>query len=190
MYESFLNGVQQISPLNMNSTVVLFKALGRPSQATEMIQRYIASHAGNREFFNADAFTFFGDVPDPEVVLAFRHEYAKLKDKRTPAAILQSMASINGWNPDDIAALSSLCVEDYYRVFKNSRGDDLRKIINACLQFDRIQNATPDMKEVSGRAREALRRIGQESAINARRVKAYGVEAEGQRTKVRHSAAS
>jgi hypothetical protein len=45
-------------------------------------------------------------------------------------------------------------------MFNSSKGQDLRKIINACLQFDRIANAT--------------KQIGQESAINARRVKAGG----------------
>jgi hypothetical protein len=37
-------------------------------------------------------------------------------------------------------------------------------------------NATEPMKEISKRAKDALRRIGGESKINARRVKRYGVE--------------
>jgi hypothetical protein len=49
--------------------------------------------------------------------------------------------------------------------------------LDACLQFDRIANATIPMKEISKRAKQALKRIGQESAINALRVKKYGVDA-------------
>ena len=84
------------------------------------------------------------------------------------------MAKTNGWGPDDITFLSALPIEDYYQIFKNSKGSELRSIINACLQFDRIGNATPDMTEISKRAKDALRRIGKESAINARRVASYG----------------
>src|SRR5271165_4360288 len=86
------------------------------------------------------------------------------------------MADMNGWSPEDIAILSSLPVDGYYQVFKNTDGHDLQRILSSCLQFDTIGNASADMKEISGRAKEALQRIGQESLINARRVKRYGVE--------------
>jgi len=83
---------------------------------------------------------------------------------------------MKGWNPEDIAILSSLPVDGYYRLLKNTEGNDLRRILSSCLQFDSIGNASADMKEISRRAKEALKRIGQESLINARRVKRYGVE--------------
>jgi hypothetical protein len=43
-------------------------------------------------------------------------------------------------------------------------------------QFDSITNATGPMKEISKRAKDGLKRIGQESAMNARRVRRYGIE--------------
>jgi hypothetical protein len=43
------------------------------------------------------------------------------------------------------------------------------------LQFDRISNASSEMREVSKRAKEALKLIGAESPINARRVARFGV---------------
>jgi hypothetical protein len=88
------------------------------------------------------------------------------------------MAHSNGWNPEDITTLCTLPVDEYYQIFKGHRGNDLRKIIKVCLQFDVIGNASPDMKEISKRAKEALKRVGQESAINAQRVKIYGVAIE------------
>ena len=71
---------------------------------------------------------------------------------------------------------SEMLGASYYQVFKNTDGHDLQRILSSCLQFDTIGNASADMKEISGRAKEALKRIGQESLINARRVKRYGVE--------------
>ena len=87
-----------------------------------------------------------------------------------------SIANTNSWNPEDIACLSELSVDDYCKMFKGSKGKELRKLINACLQFGRFGNATSEMKEISMRAREALIRIAKESPINARRVKPYGVD--------------
>ena len=74
--------------------------------------------------------------------------------------------------------LSALPVDEYYRIFKSHKGDDLRKIINVCLQFDRIGSVSAAMQEISRRAKEALRRIGGESAINASRVRHYGINIE------------
>jgi hypothetical protein len=97
-------------------------------------------------------------------------------DGRTPATILRFMAETNSWNPEDIKTLSTTPAGDYYEIFKGSTGQELRRAIDVCLQFDRIVNATEEMKEIPELAKEALKRIGQESEINARRVRRYGVD--------------
>jgi hypothetical protein len=86
------------------------------------------------------------------------------------------MATTSSWSPEDITFLSTLPIDDYYDMLKSSKGLDLRRIISACLQFDRVMNAPPDMTEISKRAKDALKLVGQESKINARRVRSYGVE--------------
>jgi hypothetical protein len=176
MYDSFFRAVQYITPLNMNSTVALFKVLGRAGQAAEMIAHYVESRGEQREIFDLRNYPFAGEVSDADVIQAFDAKYATFKQTTAPSTILLRMADTNSWNPEDITALSSLSVDEYYEMLKVTRGRDLRKIISSCLQFDNIANATPDMKEISKRAKDALRRIGKESAINARRVKTYGVD--------------
>jgi hypothetical protein len=61
------------------------------------------------------------------------------------------MAETNGWSPEDVTTLSHTSVDRYYEIFKNTKP-----------------------------AKSALARIGKESAINARRVKKYGVEVEAE----------
>lgn len=174
IYRAFRKGVQRISPLNLNGTVALFKALGRPGQATEMINHYVASQSEDRRLFDLRHNLFAGEVTDPDVVLAFREKYATFKnEERSPRAILLSMAETNSWSPEDITTLSTLPEEDYYEILKKTKGLDVQRVIASCLQFNRIGNATPEMREISKRATDALRRIGQESPINARRVRSY-----------------
>lgn len=176
IFQSALEGAPRINPINLSATVGLFKELGRPQQAAEILKHYISVHGEDREIFDLQGYPFAGDVKDPDVVQAFNAKFATFKSTRDPTTILLSMANTNSWGPDDITFLSTLPTEDYYLTFKSSRGSDLRKIISACLQFDRIMNATPDMTEISKRAKDALERVGQESKINARRVRTYGVE--------------
>lgn len=175
MYQAFLKGAQHISPLNMNSTVALFKALGREPQAAEIINHYVQMHSAEQGIFDLQNYSFAGGVTDPDVVKAFNNKYASFSNVKSPRDILLAMAKMNGWNPEDITTLSTVPVNEYCKIFKQTHGKELRKVINACLQFDRIGNATAEMKEISQRAKDALKLIGEESPINARRVKAYGV---------------
>ena len=170
--------------MNLNGTVTLFKELGKPDWAPEIIKHYVDVRSNEPAIFDLkggpfEGYPIGGEVKDPDIVDAFAQKYATFdRQGAEPAAILLRMADMNGWNPKDIAILSSLPVDVYYRLFKNTDGRDLQRILGSCLQFDTIGNASADMKEISRRAREALKRIGQESPINARRVKRYGVEVE------------
>jgi hypothetical protein len=176
MYAAFMSSVEQISPLNMNSTVTLFKSLGRPEQAAEMIAHYVEKRSDESGLFDPQSYLMFGELTDPDVSKAFKDKHASVKHQLDATTVLWSIANTNSWNPEDVVCLSELSVDDYYKMFKGNKGKDLRKLINACLQFDRFGNATPEMKEVSKRAKDALIRIAKESPINARRVKPYGVE--------------
>jgi hypothetical protein len=104
------------------------------------------------------------------VVRTFEEKHATFPDSRRPLSILHSMARMNGWSPEEIGTLAVLAVDEYYKIFKELSGHDLHQILCACLQFDRIGNASAEMLEISRRAKEALQRIGNQSPINARRV--------------------
>jgi hypothetical protein len=81
----------------------------------------------------------------------------------------------SGWNPEDVAFLAQLSVDDFTRLFKENSGLRLRQMIRAALQFGALAGADAEMKTVAERATEALRSIGRESDINARRVRSYGI---------------
>jgi len=177
IFQAFQKGAAHISTVNLNGTVTLFKELGRKDQAAQIIKHYLDNLHGDRDAFDLAQYPFGSEIKDPDVVKAFNDKYATFKDERNTIITLQRMSSINGWTEEEIKYLSTLPVDEYYKIFKTSEGTDLRRILRTCLQFDTIGNATEEMKEISKRAKDALRLIGEESAINARRVRKYGVEA-------------
>src|SRR5262245_36205631 len=73
---------------------------------------------------------------------------------------------------------SRLNIDDFYKVFKTRKGRDLRLTIYGGLMFRSIANADEEMKRVTEKAEAALRKIGCESPINARRIRKYGIEIE------------
>jgi hypothetical protein len=176
IFQSFRRDVQYRTLLDLNGTVRLLKDLGRPEQATEIISDYVASRGGNRKAFNLRNYPFPGKIDDPDVVRALKEKYATFADEQDPTAVVLSVANRHGWSEEEISTLSALSVDEYYTMFKAHDGEVLRKIIDAVLQFDRILNASDPMREISKRAKEALKRVGRESPINALRVRKYGVE--------------
>lgn len=177
IYQAFLDNIRHITPIDLNGTVWLFKELGRTDQASEMIGRFVTSRREDLKGLDLEHFPFKEQIDDPDVIEAL-NKCSTFKEEPNAAAILASMADRGGWNPEDIETLATLSIDEYYDIFKKTEGQALRKIIDACLLFDRISNASIPKREISRRAKAALNRIGQESPINALRVRKYGLEAD------------
>ncbi len=173
IYASFTKNYEYITPLNLNGTVTLFKELGRTAQAHDLIEQYVENRAEGREFFDLDDYPFGSDVTDPDVRKAFSEKSAKVEEQKDVPSML--LALKEGWSDEILYELSVTPVHTYLRTFKETTGEKLRKILAGALQFDRIVNASPEMKEISKRAREALKIIGAETRINAQRVSRFGI---------------
>ena len=176
VHASFMKNFKYISPMNLNGTVSLFKELGRNNQASKMIKHYIEHRDEERKFFNLEEYPFSSSVTDQEVIEAFRAKCASMEDKRDIPKLLQGLK--DNWTEESLLTLSAASVDEFYKSFKEATGNDLSKRIASALQFDNVANASDTMKEISKRAKQALRRIASESPINARRVAKYGIKLE------------
>lgn len=182
IFDAFMKHLDHISPLNLNGTVRLFKDLGRADQATQMIAAYVDGRDEERQFFDLAEYTFRGDVTDPEVIAAFDKKAASMKETRDIRSMLVSLKS--GWSEQELLTLAAVPAEDYRQLLKaEENGQDLRTMLTGALQFDNIVNSTKEMKEISTKVRGALRQIGEESPLNARRVAKYGITADQPRPK-------
>lgn len=164
-----------ITPLNLSGSIGLLKELGWTGDIAALIQGYIDNREAGRDFWDLDGDSFGGDVTDPDVRAAFAAKFLTFQETRDAGAILFEIGRDRGWNTSDVAFLASHDTNTFYELFKNARGGDLRRMIRGGLMFQNVVNADPDMQAVTRYAVEALERIGQESAINRRRVQQRGV---------------
>ena len=178
IHRGFLKDIQHRTLIDLNGAVQVLKRLGEPEKAAEIIKLYLARSGWTRDSFDLKSHPFASMIDDPDVVQAIKDKYATFTDNRDPTAVMLGIANKRGWGDEDILVLSALTSEDYYTIFKEHEGVELRHIVDGCLLFERIGSSTDPMKEISRRAKEALRRIAQESPINALRVKKYGVDSE------------
>lgn len=163
-----------ISPMNLSSTIRVLKELGWPGDVNELIEHYIQSREGEDErFWNLRHSAFGDEVTDPDVRSAFDRKLASFRDERDPEEVLERLGLQQGWNPEDIQRLASLTADDFYRIFKGLRGSDGQRAVRAALMFRNSQGEAE--MTITRNAKSALKRIGLESPINARRVRREGM---------------
>jgi hypothetical protein len=175
IYSSFLAGVKNITPSNLNATVKLFKDYGEHELATKMIDVFINSRKTEPSLFKKGNYDFFGDAFDSEIINRFSEQFIQDSAVETAKSVLSRIAITNGWNPDDVTILATTTPEEYYLLFKKLRGDILSSYIKKCLSFATHSNADPDSIKIKENVDAALTRIGSENKMNLLRVRKYGI---------------
>jgi hypothetical protein len=150
--------------------------MGRGAKARELVQAYVDARDERQGFWDLSNNTFRRNVKDPDVIEAFKRKHESIAEKRDRIAVLKRIGIEKAWDPEDVTFLASLTADDFFKIFKARRGDELRRVIYGAFMFRNISNADAEMKTVTKNAEEGMRKIGKESAINARRVKQYGID--------------
>lgn len=179
LYESFKVNAKYITPVNLNGTARLFRELGEGEKADEIIELYIQVRANEQELFNLNDYASAGDISDEKVREAFDKAYEGSAVREPPKEVLTRLAGQNGWDNKDEIVLAETSADEYFALFKSESGEHLSSIVNTCLKFGQFSNASDRQKLIAKNAKEALVRIGKESAINARRVRKFGIEVDG-----------
>lgn len=176
IYESFKKNTKYISPLNLNGTVRLFRDLNRNEQADEMIEHYISVRKDEKKLFDLEEYAFADDIDDKAIIDKFREINEETRERKTLRAVLEAIAGKESWGGDDAEVLANAATDEYYNLFKGERGRHLGAWVNTCLKFGRFANASERDKQIAAKATEALRRIANESPLNALRVAKFGVK--------------
>lgn len=176
LHESFMKNVRHISPVNLNGTVRLFKELGEDDKASEIIDFYIQQRKDEKELFNMMENNFFGDIRDEEITKKFNDKYQSTVIAESAIDVLRRIAGQNGWNPNDEVVLANTSTDDFYKLFKNEKGEHLSSYIRTCLKFGQFSNANEQQREIANKVTEALKKIATENELNKRRVKKFGID--------------
>jgi hypothetical protein len=180
MAAAFRGAVKTITPTTLSSTVELFKALGRPEQALELLKYYVEHRRdGGANLFDLRKSVFGGDVKDPDIRNAFAQEVGNEAKPFDPGKTLHKIAVQSGWNDEDLVKLAELDAEAFRKLFKSIEGDELIAVVSAALQFGKFGNASEDMQKIAQSASDALRMIAQESKLRERQIATmYGITIE------------
>jgi hypothetical protein len=169
---SFKRSARHIDPINLSSTTTLLRDLGRGDLADELIEFYLAAHATNPGIFDLEMNPFASDIKDPAIWECFKKRQAETKALMPMTDAVMYIADHSGWSNVHIEPLLAATEDDYFNLFKQDHGEQLSRIISSCLQFENFEEK---LKTIGRMARAALTRIGNETPLNAIRVRRYGI---------------
>ncbi len=169
--DSFKKSYLQVSPSNLNATVRLLRQLERDDIANEIIDYYIEKRNDDQNIFDLDNYAFSSDIDD--TILRERFKLAFTTGRQLPTLLdaVTQIAEQHGWSQEQIQVVEKASEEDYFQLFMQNQGDNLSKVIRACLQFETISG----YQHIAQKPRAALERIGSQSKLNAQRVRKFGV---------------
>lgn len=175
LYKSFENNAKYISRVNLNGTVRLFRELDENELAGKVIDLYIESHKDNPAVFDPSDYSFSRDITDNEIKKRFGELADEAKEEQTVRDVLTKIAGKDGWGGEDEKILANTSSNEFFEVFKSEEGEHLSAYVDICLRFGRFSNASEQQKRIADNAINALKRIANESPLNARRVQKFGV---------------
>ncbi len=130
LYGAFRTSVETISPVNLNGTLKIFKELGWPEQAQQLLDFYMANRHEKAAFFDLNAHPFGSDISEPELRAAFAGRRASAPKNQDLAQTLSRIGKNQGWDEEDLEFLASASVSDYVELFKRLRGSELKSAIH------------------------------------------------------------
>ena len=161
--------VKILGPMDLNATVVVLRELKRNDLADELIQYYIQERQADVALFDLSSSPFGREVSDDKIRAAFD----AIRQQTAPTVSLreavETMAKAQSWSPEDSRAVERATVDDFYVLFKGPLAVRRKQAIQACLRL----GAQPNSGTITQRVLEALRRVADESLINAIRLRQF-----------------
>jgi hypothetical protein len=173
--KSLKNNAKNISPLNLNGTIVLLKELGHEKLASELIDFYISQRSDNSEIFNLSDYAFAGDITDQEIRDKFTNKYSDIERRPSLKEVLEKLSTTNGWSQIDEQVLAETSADEYFELFTSETGVHLDGYVRAALQFKGFSKGGDQREIIGNNVEAALLRIADTSELNKRRVNKFGI---------------
>jgi len=173
--QSIKDNAVAISPANLSASIATLKKLGHADGLDELIKDYVDSRGEGKDFWVGDPVSPRFNIEDPDVIAAFAKKAAEFVDDTNLRDVATAIVRNRGWSDQTLDFINKHSADEMYAVIKAAKDEDLRLVIKGLTYFRNISNADDRMKSISAKAISALKKIGQESAINRLRVEKFGV---------------
>lgn len=167
--ESVSKYYNNISPNNLNTTIAVLRVLNKHDLADELIDFYIEKRQAESRLFDLSKNSIVmsnGISFDQMLVDKFNEIYQSTIKRKSLKEVLEGIVTTSSWSEEDKKVFEDATTDDLYKLFKSQHDDKVISLIKA--SFCVIPEKT----------KEALKIIGNESPLNAFKVRQFGIISE------------
>lgn len=169
--------VEFVDLATLHAAVQMLKSIGRRSDALELL-KFFEDNQSDLQFWEPEHDPFDRPIDDEDVRSAIvKCKKEKVDDFDLARDMRSAAKSLNSELISKIA--SRITAEDVKALISARADDDMRLLIYAGLEYQKIANASEDMKKIVAYTKEAIRLLALESPLNATRALKFGVSLEG-----------
>tara|TARA_R110002049_G_scaffold140249_1_gene301259 strand:- start:2568 stop:4217 length:1650 start_codon:yes stop_codon:yes gene_type:complete len=176
LIESYVSTMNNVYAVQLDRAVHLLRFMRRDKDADDLIDKYVAAHAGETKAFDLKRQREFGEkIDDPVLITRLSEVFGGAPREGTAiAAIIR--ADQYGENMDeDLQYANSASVADIAAYLKTLEGENFKQFIRACFASQAVVNARPEQRSIAAKAKQALQILAKESRLNKYRVRLLGV---------------
>lgn len=180
MYNGCLNNLDQINPLNFESSIQFLEELGEQEKKEELLEKYFEV---NQERFrevlsnNMYRLPMSFEVKTDEMRKRINLLREENKEVRSIEEIISKITFSSGWGGNDEDELASHTVDDYEKFIRETESEDLDAYIQRLLKFGEFQNPSEKHLSIKEKTIEALKRIHADGGLNKFRIeKKYNIQ--------------
>jgi hypothetical protein len=170
--QSAINNNNNISLQNIDAVVVMLKSIGFEDRAAEVITG-VAERETPSDFWKPEKYSLFGEIKDEDLKAVV---LAKNQEGKKEASLEETLIRIgerNGWRDEDIERVVAADQNLIVSLLREAEGQRFKSILNGLLTFMPISNASNQMQAINSKAEAVLKIIGEDSPLNAFRVRGY-----------------
>jgi hypothetical protein len=177
LHACFMKNAPFLSLNDLNSLINLARSLDFPELATEMLNKYIEVKKDVRGAFDLGELYI---TREDDLAENVKETFLAAARQQVPKYDVDEMfmkLAKDGYNAEINDQLAALPVEEYIRVYKAHEGEKFDNIVNGVRQWLNLVNPTESIITIMDKSGAAFIEIGKESAINAYRVRRWGLVA-------------
>lgn len=162
LHDSFKENYKYLSLNDLNSTVLVLKALNQGGKADSLINLYLEDKKSDSEHLaKVYAATHFGEKIDKTLKESVESIFNNQKTENTLQETLLNIASRDSWSEKETYIIDQATTDEIYALLKGTSDDSFKKIIKVGFML------------ANKKMIEAMDRIGKESTLNRLRTDKY-----------------
>jgi hypothetical protein len=167
---------KHVSLSTLHAAVQMLKLIERRDDGLALLKFY-EDNQDDPEFWEPEHDPFGRPIDDEDV----RSTIAKCKREKIDDFDLERdmRAAAKSYNSELISKIASrITAEDVKALISARANADMRLVIYAGLEYQKIGNASDDMKQIVAATKEAIRLLALESPLNTTRARKFGITGE------------